>query len=326
MTAYYNENDREIAAWLRELIKAGHIAPGDVDERSIEDVLPDDLVGYTQCHFFAGIGGWSYALRLAGWPDDRPVWTGSCPCQPFSAAGKGTGFSDERHLWPAWFHLIEQRRPSVIFGEQVEKAIKHGWLDLVQSDLEGIGYAVAPVGIPAAGIGAPHIRQRLYFVAETSWRKVIFSADCDEDGNCPVCGIDFGDCECPGPTQDDEYEYEEFGGILCARELGNSIEPGLERYGRHGDSRHESGRHAASQSGPASTAGANDIATAVKGYWRDADWLFCRDGNWRAVESGTFPLAHGIPARMGRLRGYGNAIVPQVAQALIEAYLERKTS
>lgn len=106
MTAYYNENDPYAAAWLRNLIAADLIAPGDVDERSIVDVRADDLAGYRQCHFFAGIGVWSYAPRLAGWPDDREVWTGSCPCQPFSTAGKRAGFADERHLWPAWYRLI----------------------------------------------------------------------------------------------------------------------------------------------------------------------------------------------------------------------------
>jgi hypothetical protein len=77
VTAYYNEHDPFAAAWLRELIKAGQIALGEVNERSIEDVLPSELKRFTQCHFFAGIGVWSYALRQAGWPDDRPVWTGS---------------------------------------------------------------------------------------------------------------------------------------------------------------------------------------------------------------------------------------------------------
>jgi DNA (cytosine-5)-methyltransferase 1 len=60
----------------------------------------------------------------------------------------------------------------------------------------------------------------------------------------------------------------------------------------------------------------------TNGFWRDAEWLWCRDGKWRPVESGTFPLAHGTPARVGRLRGYGNALCAPVAQGFIEAYLE----
>jgi DNA (cytosine-5)-methyltransferase 1 len=164
VTAYYNEIDPKAAAWLRELIKQGHIAHGVVDERSISDVKPNELVGFTQCHFFAGIGGWSLALRLAGWPDDRPVWTGSCPCQPFSAAGRRGGMSDERHLWPHWHHLINQCRPATVFGEQVASKDGLGWLDLVSADMEATGYAFAAADLCAAGVGAPHIRQRLWFV------------------------------------------------------------------------------------------------------------------------------------------------------------------
>ena len=166
--AYYNEIDPYAAQWLRNLIDAGHIAFGDVDTRSIVDVKASDLTGYTQCHFFAGIGVWSHALRQSGWSDSRPVWTGSCPCQPFSIAGAGEGVSDERHLWPVWFELIKQCRPDVVFGEQVESAIKYGWLDLVQDDVEREDYSLGVAGIPAAGIGAPHIRHRLYFAAQSS--------------------------------------------------------------------------------------------------------------------------------------------------------------
>ena len=155
MTAYYNEIDPYAAQWLRNLITEKLIAPGDVDERSIAEVNANDLAGYTQCHFFAGIGGWSYALRLAQWPDDRPVWTGSCPCQPFSAAGKRIGFADERHLWPAWFHLITQRRPAIILGEQVASATQ--WLRLVRSDLEALEYAVGAMPIEAAS-AMPSVR------------------------------------------------------------------------------------------------------------------------------------------------------------------------
>lgn len=160
--AYYNELDPFAAQWLRELIKNGHIASGDVDERSIVDVRGDDLRNYTQCHFFAGIGVWSYALRCAGWSDERPVWTGSCPCQPFSAAGKGEGFSDPRHLWPEWFRLIRECRPVTVFGEQVENL---EWLDAVQNDMESINYAFGAISTCAAAFGKDHQRQRVYFVS-----------------------------------------------------------------------------------------------------------------------------------------------------------------
>ena len=169
-TAYYNENDPKMAAWLRALIAAGLIADGVVDERSIADVQADDLKGYAQCHFFAGIGGWSAALRLADWPDDRPVWTGSCPCQPFSSAGKRRGAADERHLWPAWFRLIRECRPERVFGEQVASAVGHGWLDGISADLEAEGYAVGSIVLGAHSVGAPHIRQRLYWLGDAEYR------------------------------------------------------------------------------------------------------------------------------------------------------------
>lgn len=166
MAAYYNEIDPYAAHWLRNLIDNNLIAPGDVDERSIEDVRPDDLRGYTQCHFFAGIGIWSHALRQSGWPDDRPVWTGSCPCQSFSVAGAGRGFEDERHLWPVFYDLIKACRPPVVFGEQVASKGALVWLDLVKSDLRSASYEPAAMDLPASAFGAPHIRQRLYWLAE----------------------------------------------------------------------------------------------------------------------------------------------------------------
>ena len=166
--AYYNEIDPLAAEAIRGLMAAGFIAEGELDERSIEQVEPADLRGFTQCHFFAGIGVWSYALRRAGWPDDRSVWTGSCPCQPFSSAGMARGFADERHLWPAFHHLISQCQPPVVFGEQVASADGLTWLDLVSADLEGSAYAVGAADLCAAGVGAPHIRQRLYWVGNAS--------------------------------------------------------------------------------------------------------------------------------------------------------------
>jgi DNA (cytosine-5)-methyltransferase 1 len=164
---YYNEIDPKAAAWLRELIKQGFISRGEVDERSIEEVTPNDLRGFVQCHFFAGIGVWSHALRLAGWPDDKPVWTGSCPCQPFSAAGKRKGVADSRHLWPAWHWLIRKSKPSVVFGEQVASKDGISWLDTVSNDMEKENYAIGPIVLPACSVGSPHIRQRLWFAAKS---------------------------------------------------------------------------------------------------------------------------------------------------------------
>ena len=313
---YYNEIDKYAAQWLRNLIAAGHIAPGDVDERSISDVRPSDLVGYTQCHFFAGIGGWSLALRLAGWPDDRPVWTGSCPCQPFSVAGAGHGVADERHLWPHWFHLVRAVRPPTVFGEQVEAAVNHGWLDLVQDDLEGEGYAFAPVGIPAAGVGAPHIRQRLWFVADSlSQRRV---------GQHSLLR-----------TQDQGWVREE-----TVLEVAGSSEP--YELAHNNNNPGPQGREPVRQrttecaTGSGRMAGGTMVDTSGEQVgvprrtwesrgtdpWTQCDWLPCRDGKWRPVEPGTFPLAHGVSNRVGRLRAYGNAIVPQVAAEVIRAYME----
>lgn len=172
MKTFYNEIDRFAAQWLRNLIQADHIRPGHVEEKSIADLTPKDLKGFTHAHFFAGIGGWDLALQAAGWPQEVPVWTGSCPCQPFSAAGKRQGVADKRHLWPVWFQLIKKCRPPAIFGEQVASADGRLWLDGVRADLESVGYEVGAADLCAAGVGAPHLRQRLWWVAYAKGKRL----------------------------------------------------------------------------------------------------------------------------------------------------------
>lgn len=331
---YYNEIDPYAAQTLRNLIDAGHIAPGIVDERSIEDVHPDELRGFTQCHFFAGVGVWSYALRRAGWPDERSVWTGSCPCQPFSAAGAGAGFDDKRHLWPHFHWLIQERRPAVVLGEQVASKDADSWIDLVQADLETLGYAVGAVPFPSAGVGAPHIRDRLYWVGHTSCPRLerhtrhdstarwqgspgpaaktgvldrlayLHRNRCHQTGEC---GATTG---CHGPFGDSTA-----GGLGNA----NGIAAGGNSRAVHSPLDRENGQHIAQHAGAPGTAGG---AGPTNGYWGDADWLLCRDGKWRPVEPGTFPLAHGTAARVGRLRVYGNAINAEAAITFIESVIE----
>jgi DNA (cytosine-5)-methyltransferase 1 len=190
---YYNEFDKKTAAWLRELIKAGLIPDGIVDERSIVEVSSSDLKDFTQCHFFAGIGGWPYALKLAAWPEDRPVWTGSCPCQPFSCAGKGLGTADPRHLWPVWFNLIRECRPTEIFGEQVASNLAKEWLCGVRSNMEGISYAFGAARLVACGVQAPHERPRFFWVSSDTYndhtnRGGQPCASVGDPGRGSVCG------------------------------------------------------------------------------------------------------------------------------------------
>lgn len=285
--AYYNENDPRAAAWLRELIKQGHIAAGDVDTRSIVDVTPNDLDGYTQCHFFAGIGGWSLALRYAGWPDSRPVWTGSCPCQPFSSAGEQAGFIDERHLWPAWFWLIRQRKPVRVYGEQVASAAGRAWFDFVSLDMEALGYAIGSHDLCAAGVGAPHIRQRLYWMADS---------DSARWGERPE-----RDAVAFSLSKESEPRSDAGGrGVVCHAgvALGDPDNARSQGRGEQGN-------------------GADKLTTWPAGV--ACDWVACTDGKRRPIESGTFPLAYGISTPVVELRGYGNAIVPQLAAAFIES-------
>lgn len=163
--AFYNEFNDYAADWLENLIENGLIAEGVVNRRSIAELEPDDVQGYTQCHFFAGIGGWSLAARMAGWDDSRPIWTGSAPCQPFSAAGKGKGTDDPRHLWPHFHRLIDAIRPPCIVGEQVAGQAGYDWLDRVGADLETSAFEWREVDIPSCAVDSPQQRQRLYWIA-----------------------------------------------------------------------------------------------------------------------------------------------------------------
>ena len=313
---YFNDFDEGACAWIAELMKQGHIPPGEIDRRSILEVKPDDVKGFKQCHFFAGIGGWAYALRLAGVPVDVSLWTGSPPCQPFSVAGRQKGRDDERHLAPHFVDLVRAARPGMLFGEQVASAEVFGkapkrvrgnavpppdwaWIDDLLNRLETARYTAGASDFPSAGVGAPHIRQRTFF------------------------------------------------GAVAHEWLGDCLGSGLEGLGWNGDGSREPGRIVSGALGSASEASTvgEGRPGPTNGFWGTADWLFCRDGKWRPVESSIFSVADGLPAdlvrsgafvpsayplapkakdarRVMRLRGYGNAINPHAAALFIQAFME----
>jgi DNA (cytosine-5)-methyltransferase 1 len=331
VTAYYNEIDPFAAAWLRELIADGLIADGEVDERSVVDVRASDLRGYSQHHFFAGIGGWSCALRLAGWSDDRPVWTGSVPCQPLSSAGQRKGHADERHLWPAFHGLIAECRPPTLFGEQVASKLGREWFSGVRADLESSGYACGAADLCAAGVGAPHIRQRLWWVA---------------DAHGAGTGRDAGTVPRPEAqgggkrvTNGDLVNGPEYGGLEGG--LGHAHGTGCQardtqpigdesRAGKSSEPGSHDGLADSSNEGlpppefeKLRAARGKEQGGTVKqhgcAWW--GKYIPCSDGKARRVEPGIQPLAHGVSNRVGTLRGAGNAIVPQVAAEFVKAFM-----
>jgi len=377
---YYNEFDPKAAAWLRELIARGHIPEGFVDTRSIAEVSPKDLHDYEQCHFFAGIGGWPLALQLAGW--DRPVWTGSCPCQPFSIAGAGRGTADERHLWPQFARLIAKCQPPVVFGEQVASKAGREWLAGVRADLEGMAYAVGAADLCAAGVGAPHIRQRLFWAADTyspglEGRRLPELRERAGE-RAARAGGDVGGVEVADGSGRQGHVLlvpslpprpSKAGGVGIADSAGRDSGEPAAKGSRHrssseptggarrveyapGDGRIERGSESGgrSPSGGREPRGVEESGPQLQGrglrgpgegaseaderppdqsggssgasFWSNYELIPCRDGKVRRIEPGTFPLAHGVPGRVGLLRGYGNAIVPQVAAEFVMAVKE----
>lgn len=384
---YFNEHDRFAAEWLRNLYP-----DATVDERDIRDVTADDVVRFRRVHFFGGIGGWQYALDLAGWGDEE-IWTGSCPCQPFSSAGKRKGVEDERHLWPEFRRLIEECRPATVIGEQVASKDGREWLAGVRADLEALGYAVGAADLCAPGTAAPHLRQRLFWVGHS---------DGSQCGNgrrvrrkqrskvlatrSEVGGMADSDRQrlaaASGERQRSKERDAESRGSICGVGISSSDDVGRIGGGPLGaEAEGESERElygagcvvpgSASVAGRLGNAGSEGLQErdvrrlvcepATSGSpWEAFVLAGCSDDKTRRISSqrGDEPLAHGIPSRrsdprlglvvaglqrmghsakdarrmlrvaranrVGRLRGYGNAIVPQVAATFIRAFMEAR--
>ena len=352
---YYNDNCKHSAAWIRQLIEDKIIPPGEVDDRSIKEVTPDDVKGFTQCHWFAGVAGWSRALQLAGWPSDRPVWTASLPCQGFSVAGKQLGIRDERHLWPVFERLVRVCRPGELFGEQVSsKLARVDWLPRVCMDLQELGYAATAVDLcaPCAGthgegrfvrgdqdewesiiIGAPHIRQRIFWLAYSIGERCRGSNPLlrtEEEGRITARlasqatrpgGLAHADCaqrqgsERHGytPRREGPPDGSADGRLANADRVdgdGAGLGAGDDSWQQQGSEglRRESGL--SYRLGHPYGAGCGEQCGAVpvreelasselrSHAWSTFDFLPCTDGKARRIKSGLQPLVDGLPRGM----------------------------
>jgi DNA (cytosine-5)-methyltransferase 1 len=349
MRAYYNDHDRFACDWLQGLMDAELITPGKIDDRSIHDVSTDDVSGCDRVHWFAGIGGWERALKLAGW-GDAPVWTASCPCQPFSGAGKRQGEADERHLWPALHGLIAECAPATVIGEQVASRDGREWLAGVRLDLEELGYACGGADLCSAGVGSPNIRQRLWWVADSTYADGRFGAG-RKYGAAAGDGCGLADSE---RSRRQQQPLERPGQIVEGEGAKKHIlqlgDNGTGVCGWLGDSTGERcGEAGECGAGPAQRSGLNgrldnpssprhagpisDAETETRDearmrvpdagcgsdFWRNSITIPCTDGKLRRVpaaggepESFLFPLAPRLPNGMGSL-GTGLSGLAEVA-------------
>lgn len=320
----YNEIDPVAAASIQAVMDDGVIPCGLVDTRSNKELTHADLEGRHQAHFFAGAGAWAYAARLAGWPDWWPLWTGSCPCQPFSQAGQRRGVADERHLWPDFFRLIKAARPLVVVGEQVAGKAGYGWLDGVRTDLEEEGYSCRAVDIPACAVDAPNIRQRLYWVALAGAGLLDGrtgpgrQGDGQEHANIygqlvNATGERWGEGRSEPELRGGRSTIASADAPISGVTLGDAAGAGRQQ----GQGRPEATRH-----------GDQSAATRCRdgSFWSDSEWLVCHDGKARRTKPGLRLLADGVAGRVHQWRIAGNGInIPlavEVLAALKETMIE----
>ena len=317
--------------------------------RAMGEVVPiatahaREMNGTTRTHIdlFSGIGGFALACRWAGietiafceiekyaqrvlrknfpgiriFEDVRQfpatefrepfLLTGGYPCQPFSQAGKRRGAEDDRHLWPSMFGIIRTSRPTWILAENVAGHVTLG-LDEVLADLEGEDYAVQPIIVPACAVDAPHRRDRVWVLGNAKKRRNGRLCGRNENRELQISEprnasreIAFADSEYERREQCEHEKQSRYHKRLSQRDCSSATD-----YNRRRCEKRESEKKSLS----------------------DFNLESESDGRLWSAEPNVGRVAHGIPRRVDRLRGLGNAIVPQVAYEIIKAMIEADES
>ena len=206
--------------------------------------------------------------------------TGGFPCQPFSNAGKRRGKDDDRYLWPQMLRVIQEARPAWIVGENVVGIIGLA-LDKVCADLEGQGYEVEPIIIPACAVDAPHRRDRVWIVGHSKLDGLIASK---------TSGGLFDQSE----EQGGKVEKRESSGASCASsDVADTSSTRCETHLQQNET--------------------NRTTNVKQSYLQNRF-----DNDWWKVEPSICRVVDGVSNRTHRLKGLGNAIVPQVAYQILK--------
>lgn len=305
---------------------------------------------------FSGIGGFSLGLERAGmrtvafcerdeycravlrkhWPDVPcfgdihaidadglgrlgriDLVCGGFPCQPFSVAGEQKGKADDRHLWPQMCRVIALARPTWVIGENVAGLIAMA-LDDVLADLEGLGYTARTFVIPAAAVGAPHRRDRLWIVATNADGSELREQSGRRDGQDregPLQPGHAGETRDAANANSDQHE-----GRTPANERATTAQlladaAALQRRAIERDESNGALR-GAEDVGNAYGEGRLQPGGAVSSEWRRPS-----DAGWWSTEPDVGRVAYGVPRRVDRLRCLGNAVVPQIVEEIGRAIM-----
>ena len=326
-----------------------------------------EATGYYKTTLFSEIDPFCQKILKKHWPNvpiipdvrdingkeiETDVLVGGFPCQPFSVAGKRKGKEDERHLWPEMFRIIKEARPPIVIGENVPGIINTQMaLGQCVADLEGEGYKVQPVVLPACSVNAPHRRYRVFIIAMVDTDNLRFPQHSGEEKEKQVrrtetpvmSGGSFmansgrsewwqqpsGNTESVGRGASEKTQWsahsDSLGGSgegaeAVADSVSRNVETGRERQREVREGHQEEGIPSDASSGSETVADTERVHVQGQhdGQGEKQSW---REG-WWAVEPELGRVAHGIPDRVHRLKSLGNSLIPAIPYYLGLAILE----
>jgi DNA (cytosine-5)-methyltransferase 1 len=250
------------------------------------------------------------------------IITGGYPCQPFSVAGRQKGEEDPRHLWPEYFRLVKELRPTWVIGENVSGHIKLG-LDTVIKDLESEDYSVRPFSISASSIGANHQRERIWIVAYSE-RNGLLAAEKQRSFEKTISNQSKG--------KNDTLNVERTSSVSeTSSDVENSRRSQWPRAQLRGENENETREENANQHQRSSSPSSSDVANTnderLQRQWQSRNQFTsnfnssCESSDegqgtvgqgWWESEPNMGRVAHGIPKRVDRLKSIGNSLVPQI--------------